>query len=110
MDYLIKNYIEYFYFNRKLYSFADVKIVVYAVMHKFCEKISKAELRFIREHAPRGLWKMVQLKTGKTRSQVDYQLRLHPEKRDPVIIGTARELLEATTGLRYRSESGSHGS
>ncbi|HEY9560342.1 MAG TPA: hypothetical protein VIR29_06095 [Anseongella sp.] len=53
---------------------------------------------------------MVQLKTGKTRSQVDYQLRLHPEKQDSVITGTARELLEAITGLRYRSESGSGGS
>ncbi|WP_286850692.1 MULTISPECIES: hypothetical protein [Sphingobacterium] len=65
-------------------------------------KASRQELDFIRKHAPRGLWKMIQLKTNKSRSQVDYQLRLSPEHQDRTIIETTRELFQAVTGLTFK--------
>lgn len=69
-------------------------------------KASKRELAFIRKHAPHGLWKMIQAKTKKSRSQVDYQLRLAPENQDPDIIEATRELFYAVTQLVY-TEKGS---
>lgn len=67
-------------------------------------KASQKELDFIRKNAPRGLWKMIQIKTNKSRSQVDYQLRLSPEKQDSVIIETTRELFQVVTGLVYNEK------
>lgn len=64
-------------------------------------KASRKELEFIRKHAPHGLWKMIQERTNKSRSQVDYQLRLSPENQDPIIIETTRELFQAVTGLVF---------
>lgn len=68
-------------------------------------KASASELEFMRKNAPRGLWKMIQVKTRKSRSQVDYQLRLCPEKQNPIIIDAARELFHAATGLTYTEKS-----
>lgn len=67
-------------------------------------KATQKELDFIRKNAPKGLWKMIQRKTRKSRSQVDYQLRLSPEKQDPVIIETTRELFHVVTGLVYNEK------
>lgn len=67
-------------------------------------KATQKELEFIRKNAPKGLWKMIQTKTNKSRSQVDYQLRLSPEKQDPVIIEATRELFQVVTGLVYNEK------
>lgn len=65
------------------------------------QRASKRELRFIRRHAPRGMWHMVRTRTGKTRSQIDYQLRLMPDNQDPDIIQATREIFFVVTGKRY---------
>jgi hypothetical protein len=70
-------------------------------MHNNIAEVSKAELRYIRQHAPRGMFKMVQQRTGRSRSQVDYQLRKDPRKQDLTIIDAAREILSVATGLSY---------
>jgi hypothetical protein len=66
-------------------------------------RASLKELQFIRKHAPRGMWKMVEIRTGKTRSQVDYQLRQLPENQDLRVVNAAREILLTITGLSFTS-------
>lgn len=75
-----------------------------AIHTKQFVKATPGELEFIRKNAPRGLWKMIQIRTKKSRSQVDYQLRQTPENQDPLIIDTTRELFHAVTGLVYRDQ------
>lgn len=75
------------------------------------KKVSREEILFIRKHAPRGMWNMISLRTRKTRSQVDYQLRKTPKKQDITIIQAARDILFAATGLYFvddgnKSQSG----
>ncbi|MDX3917013.1 MAG: hypothetical protein QHC79_25955 [Pseudosphingobacterium sp.] len=73
-------------------------------MHKHFEKISRDEICFIRRNAPRGLYRMVQRKTGRSRAQVDYQLRLEPRHQDLVVIQAAREILKVVTGLSFHKQ------
>lgn len=62
---------------------------------------TQAELTFIRHNMPKGMVKMVQIRTGKSRSQVLYQIVQMPENQDADIIQAFREILYAITRLKY---------
>lgn len=73
-------------------------------MHKntdIIKKASKKEIVFMKNAAPRGMWKMVEIRTKKTRMQVLYQITQMPPKQDKEIIQASREILFAITGLKY---------
>ena len=73
----------------------------------FEEKFEKAtieELLFIKEKMPKGMVKMVMIRTGKTRSQVLYQLVQMPLNQDEEIIEAFREILYAVTRLRFSKD------
>ena len=59
---------------------------------------SREEIFFIRDKAPRGMWKLIEIRTGRTRAQVLYQIKQMPDAQDLVIIQAAREILKAVTG------------
>lgn len=59
------------------------------------------ELDFINHHMPKGMVAMIMKRTGKSRSQVIYQLTQAPAKQDEEIINAAREILYAVTRKRY---------
>ncbi|TKC08006.1 hypothetical protein FA048_12645 [Pedobacter polaris] len=65
------------------------------------QEASQVELLYLRHNAPRGMWKMVEIRTGKSRSQVHYQIMQMPNNQDLEIIQAAREILFAVTGLKY---------
>jgi hypothetical protein len=53
---------------------------------------------------PKGVVKMVMIRTGKTRSQVLYQLVQMPSNQDLEIITAFREILYVITGLSFESK------
>lgn len=59
---------------------------------------SQEEILFLRHKAPRGMWKMVEIRTGLTRSQVLYQIMQMPENQDLEVIQASREILKVITG------------
>lgn len=63
---------------------------------------SREEIFFIRDRAPRGMWKMVEIRTGRTRAQVLYQIKQMPDIQDLKVIQAAREILEAITGEVFK--------
>ncbi|WP_026715227.1 hypothetical protein [Flavobacterium daejeonense] len=65
---------------------------------------SEEELLFIKKNMPKGMVKMVMIRTGKTRSQVLYQLIQMPNNQDLDIITAFREILFAITQLRFESK------
>lgn len=73
-------------------------------MHKnidIIKKASKKEINFLRTSAPRGMWKMVEIRTKRSRMQVNYQIMQMPFNQDREIIQATREILFAITGLKY---------
>ncbi|RYX87518.1 hypothetical protein EON73_01215 [bacterium] len=62
---------------------------------------SREEIFFIRDKAPRGLYRMIEIRTGRTRAQVLYQIKQMPDIQDLEIIHAAREILKAITGEVY---------
>jgi hypothetical protein len=62
------------------------------------------ELLFIKKKMPKGVVKMVMIRTGKTRSQVLYQLVQMPSNQDLEIITAFREILYVITGLSFESK------
>ena len=73
-------------------------------MHKnidIIKKASKKEIQFLRGSAPRGMWKMVEIRTNRSRMQVNYQIMQMPINQDREIIQATREILFAITGLKY---------
>lgn len=62
------------------------------------------ELLFIKKKMPKGMVKMVMIRTGKTRSQVLYQLVQMPSNQDLEIITAFREILYVITGLSFESK------
>lgn len=62
---------------------------------------SHDELIFIKKSMPKGMVKMVMIRTGKSRSQVLYQLVQMPINQDLEIITAFREILFAITQLRF---------
>lgn len=65
------------------------------------KEATQEELLFIRHNMPRGMVSMIMKRTGRSRSQVLYQIIQMPEKQDEEIITAAREILFAVTGLKY---------
>ena len=73
-------------------------------MHKnidIIKKASKKEIQFLRRSAPRGMLRMVEIRTNRTRTQVSYQIMQMPFNQDREIIQATREILFAITGLKY---------
>ncbi|RYE15011.1 MAG: hypothetical protein EOP34_04780 [Rickettsiales bacterium] len=62
---------------------------------------SQEEILFLRHKAPRGMWKMVEIRTGLTRQQVLYQIMQMPENQNLDVIQAAREILKAITGDEF---------
>ena len=62
---------------------------------------SREELLFLRDNNEKGIVSMVMKRTGKTRSQVLYQLLSMPENQDLNIINAFREILFVVTGKTY---------
>lgn len=62
---------------------------------------SDDELKWIDENMPKGIIKMVEILTGKTRQQVRYQLYDKPRNQDGEIITALREILFAVIQKRY---------
>jgi hypothetical protein len=62
---------------------------------------SQEEILFLRHKAPRGMWKMVEVRTGLTRQQVLYQIMQMPENQNLDVIQAAREILKAITGDEF---------
>lgn len=59
------------------------------------------ELLWIRHVMPKGMLKMVEVRTGKSRAQVRYQLYNMPENQDAEIITAIREILYVVTRKKY---------
>lgn len=69
---------------------------------KEIEKITEEELLFLKKNIPKGMIKMVMIRTKKTRSQVLYQLVQMPNNADLEIIQAFREILFAVTQLKFK--------
>ncbi|MBB6131526.1 hypothetical protein [Mucilaginibacter lappiensis] len=67
-------------------------------------RASQEEILFLRKHAPKGLWKMVEFRTKRTKAQVLYQIMQMPENQDLLIIQAVREILFVVTGLVYEKQ------
>lgn len=63
---------------------------------------SREEIFFIRDKAPRGMWRLIEIRTGRTRAQVLYQIKQMPDVQDLVVIHAAREILKAVTGEVFK--------
>jgi hypothetical protein len=63
---------------------------------------SREEIFFIRDKAPRGMWRLIEIRTGRTRAQVLYQIKQMPDIQDLEVIQAAREILKAVTGEVFK--------
>lgn len=71
---------------------------------KDIKKVTEDELLFLKKNIPKGMIKMVMIRTKKTRSQVLYQLIQMPNNPDLEIIQAFREILFAVTQLKFNKE------
>ena len=63
--------------------------------------VDAREILFIRQNAPRGLYRMVADNLGLKRHKVRNELNRLKEEYDEQIVTEARRLLKATKGLEY---------
>ncbi len=66
------------------------------------KKASREELFFLRDNLEKGIIGLAQKRTGKSRSQVQYQLLSMPDNQDLEIINALREILFVVTGKYYK--------
>ena len=66
------------------------------------KKASREELFFLIDNLEKGIIGLAQKRTGKTRSQVQYQLLSMPDNQDLEIINALREILFVVTGKSYK--------
>jgi hypothetical protein len=73
-------------------------------LEKDTKPASREEILFLRDKAPRGMWKMVEIRTGATREQVLYQIKQMPSNQNLEVIQAAREILKAITGDVFQEQ------